>query len=47
MKTLEFSTTIEASRDKVWRVLWNDTTFRDWAGLIDEGTYIKGELKAG
>lgn len=47
MKELEFSVEINATKEKVWKTLWNDTTFRDWAGIIDEGTYIKGILKEG
>lgn len=31
----------------MWDVLWSDKTFRDWANIIDEGTYMVGELKEG
>lgn len=47
MKEMKFTTEIKASRDKVWDVLWRDETFRQWAGLIDPGTYMVGELKEG
>lgn len=47
MKELKYSSEISATPEKVWKILWTDTTFRDWAGLIDEGTYIKGTLKEG
>lgn len=47
MKRQNFSIEIRAPRDKVWNVLWDDTTFRDWANIIDEGTYMIGELKEG
>ena len=47
MKTFRFSVEISASKEKVWRTLWEDNTFREWAGIIDEGTYIKGTLKEG
>lgn len=47
MKTLEFTININASKEKVWQTLWEDKTFRDWSNLIDEGTYIAGELKEG
>ncbi|MGB4944268.1 MAG: hypothetical protein WBO75_03910, partial [Trichococcus flocculiformis] len=33
--------------DKVWATLWDDATFRDWASLIDEGTYMKGIMTEG
>ncbi len=47
MVETKYSMVIKASREKVWGVLWNDQTFRDWANLIDEGTFMKGELKEG
>lgn len=47
MKELEFSIRIHAARERVWTALWADETFRDWAGIIDEGTYMKGSLAQG
>lgn len=47
MKKVQFSIEINATKESVWETLWGDVTFRDWASIIDEGTYIKGELKEG
>jgi hypothetical protein len=47
MKKLQFSIEIKASKEKVWNTLWEDKTFRDWASIIDEGTYMVGEMKEG
>ena len=47
MKEMQFSIAIDTSKQKVWDTLWNDKTFREWAGLIDPGTYMKGELIKG
>ena len=47
MKQMQFSIEINASKEKVWDTLWQDETFREWAGLIDPGTYMVGELKQG
>lgn len=47
MKNMEFTIEINAARAKVWDTLWRDETFRSWAGIIDPGTYIDGELKQG
>jgi|SRR3989344_4673745 len=47
MRTIQFSIEINASKEKVWTILWEDTTFRDWASIIDEGTYMVGEMKEG
>lgn len=47
MQKMQFSIKIKASKEKVWNTLWEDKTFRDWANIIDEGTYMVGELKQG
>ena len=47
MKELQYSITIQAPREKVWATLWEDESFRDWAGLIDEGTYMEGPMEEG
>lgn len=47
MERLQFSIDIKAAREKVWKVLWEDTTFRDWANIIDEGQYVVGDWKQG
>lgn len=38
---------IMASKEKVWNTLWEDRTLRDWASIIDEGTYMVGVLEEG
>lgn len=47
MKQIQFSIKINATKEKVWTTLWQDETLRDWAGIIDPGTYMTGELKEG
>lgn len=47
MVELNYTIKINATKRKIWAVLWEDQTFREWANLIDEGTYMKGELKEG
>lgn len=47
LKQLQFSIEITAPRENVWVTLWEDKTFRDWANIIDEGTYMVGEIKEG
>lgn len=47
MKEIQFSIQINASKERVWTTLWDDITFRDWANIIDEGTYMKGVMKEG
>ena len=47
MKRMQFSIEIKAAKEKVWSTLWDDQTFREWASIIDEGTYMVGEMKEG
>lgn len=47
MVEMKFSVEINASKKNVWDTLWQDETFRQWAGLIDPGTYMTGVLKEG
>lgn len=47
MKEMQFQIAIRATKEKVWDTLWQDATFRQWAGIIDPGTYMTSELKEG
>lgn len=47
MKDMQFSIEINTNKEHVWDTLWQDKTFRQWAGIIDSGTYMKGELQEG
>ncbi|MDF2535862.1 MAG: hypothetical protein K0R18_2021 [Bacillales bacterium] len=47
MKEIQFSIEINASKERVWTTLWEDSSFRDWANIIDVGTYMKGVMKEG
>jgi hypothetical protein len=47
MKEMQFSIEIHATKQKVWNTLWQDKTFREWANIIDPGTYMVGDLKEG
>ncbi len=47
MKELHFEVEIHAAKEKVWDTLWRDETLRQWAGIIDPGTHMVGDLKEG
>jgi hypothetical protein len=47
MKELVYKIIINKPKEVVWFTLWDDQSFRDWASIIDEGTYIKCEIKEG
>lgn len=47
MKTLSFKTTINAPAEKVWKVLWNDASYRQWTRFFSEGSYAESDWKEG
>lgn len=47
MNEMTFTIDIQASKETVWDTLWQDKTLREWAGIIDPGTYMEGELIEG
>lgn len=44
---MRFSVQIQAAKETVWDILWSDSSFRDWANIIDEGMYMVGQLEEG
>jgi hypothetical protein len=45
---LEFSIDIKSNKTTIWKVLWGEKYYRDWAGVFSEGSYYSGEnLKEG
>lgn len=44
---MQFSIEMHATKERVWDTLWQDETFREWASIIDPGTYMVGDLKEG
>lgn len=47
MITLEFNTEIKATPEKIWQVLWNDATYREWVSAFYEGSYAKSNWNEG
>lgn len=47
MIELQFEIGINTTKETVWSAIFDDTSFRDWANIIDEGTYMVGEMKEG
>ncbi len=47
MPTLQFSSIIKASRQKVWDTLWKDETYRKWTAAFMEGSYAESDWKQG
>lgn len=47
METLHFKVQINAPREKVWKTLWDDKTYRMWAGVFSPGSYAVTDWKEG
>lgn len=47
IEKLVFEIEIEASREKVWKVMWVEENYGLWTSAFTEGSFIKGELKQG
>jgi hypothetical protein len=47
METLQFTIEINAPTSKVWRVLWDDATYRKWTTAFCEGSYAESNWNEG
>ncbi|MFC4874738.1 SgcJ/EcaC family oxidoreductase [Negadavirga shengliensis] len=50
MKKIHFSIDIKAPKERVWDVLWNKESFRDWTSMFSEeseGSYIRSDWNEG
>ncbi|KQT17692.1 ATPase [Chryseobacterium sp. Leaf404] len=47
MELLKFEITIDATPEKVWSVLWDELSFRQWTSAFTEGSYYMGTLEEG
>jgi hypothetical protein len=39
MKKIQFHVDIKAPREKVWDILWEDSSYRKWTSAFTEGSY--------
>ena len=47
MEKIHFSILINASPEKIWKVLWTDETYRKWTSAFAEGSYAETDWKEG
>ncbi|MDX5346119.1 MAG: SRPBCC domain-containing protein, partial [Hymenobacteraceae bacterium] len=47
MKKLQYSVDINAPKEKVWEVLWNDETYRKWTSVFSEGSSAETDWQEG
>jgi Activator of Hsp90 ATPase homolog 1-like protein len=40
MEKSEFKIKINAPKEKVWKVLWDDASYRTWTSVFAEGSYV-------
>jgi hypothetical protein len=47
LSTLHFSIDIRAPKDKVWRTMFADNTYREWTRAFSPGSYFEGSWVKG
>lgn len=47
MKKQQFKVKIDAPRERVWDILWGDTTYPKWTALFSEGSRAETDWKKG
>lgn len=47
LNRLHFSIDINAPRERVWQVLWDDASYRDWTSAFSEGSYAVSDWNEG
>lgn len=47
METVQFSIDIKAPAEKIWKILWNDATYREWTSVFSEGSYVVSDWHEG
>lgn len=47
MQKLHFSIKIDAPKEKVWNIMLDDKTYREWTRVFSPGSYYKGDWSKG
>lgn len=47
MEKVTFNIAINAPREKVWEVLWNDSSYREWTSVFSEGSKVETDWQKG
>ena len=47
MEKKSFKITIDAPREKVWAILWNDETYREWTAVFSPGSRAETDWREG
>src|SRR5688500_16787006 len=47
MKKAHYLVEINAPKEKVWKILWSDDSYRDWTSVFCEGSCANSDWKEG
>lgn len=47
MEKINFSTTINAPKEKVWNILWDDENYKKWTSVFSPTSYAKTDWNEG
>jgi len=47
MERKSFSISVNASREKIWDILWSDSSYRQWTSVFAEGSRAETDWKKG
>lgn len=47
METLSFEKVIDAPKQKIWDILWNEKTYSEWTKFFSPGSVMKSDWKVG
>jgi len=47
MQKLQFSTRINAPKEKIWELLWSEEGYRKWTSVFSEGSYAESDWEEG
>ena len=47
MEKTSFTISIDAPKEKVWSILWDDATYREWTSVFAEGSKAETDWKKG
>lgn len=47
MQKIHFSIVINAPREKVWQIMLEDSTYREWTAAFNPGSYYQGSWEKG
>ena len=45
MKKQHFDISIQAPKEKVWEILWNDKSYNTWTAVFSESSHAKSDWK--